>query len=143
MITPQLVNLTEKEEEFRGRPYRDTNGKWTFGFGFNLDDNELTREEGEYLMMSRLAIAEHDARKLFSNFDELDVVRQNIVTAMLYQMGLPSVAGFTEFRKAVAAKDWKMARFHGLDSLWAREDSPARAARLMLMMETGEYLEKT
>jgi hypothetical protein len=42
--------------------------------------------------------------------------------------------GFKNFFSAVANQDWHKADEEGLDSLWAKSDSPKRAADLMLML---------
>ena len=45
MVTDNLIEHIKKHEGFKSKPYKDTKGKWTVGYGRNLDDNPLTPDE--------------------------------------------------------------------------------------------------
>src|SRR5690606_29431238 len=145
-----LMQTITDEEGFRELPYLDTKKLWTFGIGFCLErtyitpeqwkyllDRELievriTREGAEYLMQQRLGIIESGVSRLFKNWDELNEVRRNVLLSMAYQMGVEGLAKFVKMRAAIERGDFAEAAREGLDSRWAKHDTPARAKRHMI-----------
>ena len=143
------------EEGFSELPYRDTKGLWSFGIGFCLErtyitpeqwkyllDRELievriTREGAEYLTQQRLGIIESGVSRLFKNWDDLNEVRRNVLLSMAYQMGVEGLAKFVKMRAAIERGDFAEAAREGLDSRWAKHDTPARAKRHMIQLERG------
>lgn len=143
------------EEGFRAEPYLDTKRLWTFGIGFCLErtyitcpmwkyllDNKLidiriTREGAEYLTQQRLDVLAIGVPRLFKNWHALNEVRRNVLLSMAYQMGVEGLAEFRNMRAAIDRGDFKEAAKEGLDSKWAKVDSPARAKRHMLQLERG------
>lgn len=144
-------------EGLRLTPYRCTANKLTIGVGYNLDDRglaeleaaigrpfdgTLTREEALQVLRADIARYEAAVRKHWPHYDALDPVRKRVALDMSFNMGF----GALKFRgtiAAVIAGDWKKAKRHMMDSLWADQvgDGPGgqmdRAERLSLMMETG------
>lgn|SRR5690606_22040999 len=149
------TRMLADEEGFSELPYRDTKGLWTFGIGFCLErtyitpeqwkhllDNKLidvriSREGAEYLTQQRLGIIESGLSRLFKNWDALNEVRKSVLISMAYQMGVDGVAGFTKMCKAINRGNFVEAAKEGLDSKWARIDTPARAKRHMIQLERG------
>jgi lysozyme len=149
--------LIEAEEGFRERPYRDTKGLWSWGIGECLERNPPTaaqwkllldrnlvdiriKHEGASLLMkdivdARLLILE----RLVPVFVKLNDVRQAVLLSMSFQLGINFIYSFKDFMKAVAVQDWPAAAIAGLDSEWAREDTPERARRMMNWLERGEW----
>ena len=128
-----------REEGFRAKPYRDTRGKLTVGYGRNLDDHGVTEGEARVMLGNDLdRIGAELAVKPWwpQAMDLLDELRQDVLVAMAYQMGVAGLGGFTKMLKAVEQRNWKTAALEMLDSKWARQ-TPARAQRLAQMMETG------
>ena len=56
-----LVDSIKYEEGFRSKPYQDTEGVVSIGYGLNLT-NGITRAEAEWLLRSRLYHAAHCLR---------------------------------------------------------------------------------
>jgi len=116
------------DEGFRGKPYLDTVGKTTIGYGRNLDDNPLTKEEAEYLLKNDLKKVLCDCRKLHY-FSELTIIRKDIIINMVYNLGITRFKRFIKMNKALSEKNYFLASVEMLDSKWARQVGD-RAKRL-------------
>lgn len=145
----------EKHEGFRAAPYPDSKGLWTVGIGRCLETNPLAGSEWAYLLSTGLAsfkitkagadwLVERQVNEIlrllhksFVWFEILSPVRKDILVEMCYQIG----SGFFEFDDMFAAlkkHDYASAAKHGLNSKWAKKDSPSRAREMMKRLESGE-----
>lgn len=121
-------------EGLRLKPYRDTEGHLTIGYGCNLDDG-ITQEEAEYLLTNRLRKATQDVDRAFPWARFLSAPRFAVLVNMAYQMGL---GGLKQFRKMLAAleqSDFDTAAREMLDSRWAKVQTPGRAHQLAKQMQ--------
>ena len=155
--TARLVASVKDHEGFRAEPYVCPAGRWTIGYGHNLEVNGLTgeqchfllrqgwlhltitREGAEYLMGAQLARLERQCETHFDFWHALNDARQNVLVEMAFQLGFDGLRGFRRMLAALRRRDYAGAAREGLDSKWAREDSPARARRLMRQMEMGVF----
>lgn len=129
-----------RDEGIRLAAYTDSAGYLTIGIGRLID----ARKPGAGLRHEEaLLLCENDIRACFDDlhqfvwFMRLDPVRQRAVLNMRFQLG---VGGFRGFRRMIAAlerSDLAAAAREGLDSKWASTDTPARARRVLRMLETG------
>lgn len=160
----KLLATTASDEGFRARPYRDTEGLWTIGDGRCLETHPLTGVEWKALldagqlqvtitsdgaaalMRGQLeAVAARLAADYLDFWSQLNDARQNALVEMAYQLGVGHQAEFHEMlgdiRVAVRIGTlgaWKAVAAAGLNSLWAKQ-TPARAARVMTQLETGQF----
>jgi len=123
-------------EGFRSKPYKDTVGKLTIGFGRNLDDVGISKLEGEVLLDHDLATAEQECRKAFAWFVGLNDVRQRALVEMAFNLGLPRLRGFKRTLAAIEAQRFDSAAREMLDSAWSQQVK-SRADRLARMMREG------
>jgi lysozyme len=138
MIDPRLQALLAKHEGLRLKPYRCTAGKLTIGYGRNLEDRGISRDEALMLLMNDIHSAESEAFAAFPWYAELDPVRRAVVVNMVFNLGLN---GFRKFRGTIAAIEGKRfadASQQMLLSRWAEQVGP-RAHELSRMMESGEW----
>ena len=133
-----VVDILRRDEGLRLKPYQCTAGKLTIGYGRNLEDRGITREEAEYLLRNDIAEVERDAHK-FPWYAGLDEARKAVVLSMLFNLGPSRFRGFANTIKDIAAGDYVSASRRLLQSLWARQVG-ARAVRLAQMMRTGEWV---
>lgn len=84
-----------------------------------------------------VAHATAECRARFPWFDDLNEVRQAVLIAMAFQMGMPRLLGFVHFLGAMRDGRWNAAAGEMLDSAWAKQ-TPKRAARAARAVETGE-----
>ena len=130
-----IKDMIKRHEGWRSKPYNDTGGILTIGYGFNIAQG-ITREEGEALLDIRLKKVFTDAI-LLDEFAYLNEVRQIVIIDMIYNMGLQGVKKFKKMRKAIKDGDWEKAADEMLDSRWAKQVGE-RATELAEIMKTGE-----
>jgi lysozyme len=152
----ELIIATRADEGYKPKPYKDTRGLWTFGEGRCLETHPLTGAEWKILLdrdyidvaigvrgadlLERQELAAVEVR-LAHDYDfwpRLNDARQNALIEMAYQMGADKEESFHVMVTAVREERWADAEAAGLDSLWAKQ-TPARAARVMKQLRTGEF----
>lgn len=130
MNRPRLVRHLRQEEGERLYPYRCPSDKLTIGIGRNIEDNGFTDEEkieicGDPLTdkqfkdyLNEHGITRNDATMLFWNdienstkqakyilgdrvFRQLSNVRQEVIIAMVFNMGSKSFKGFVQTIKNI------------------------------------------
>ena len=135
-MIPAMQAMLEQQEGFRRKPYRDSRGFLTIGFGANLDAG-ITREQARALMQCQLD-ANEPTLLAFPWFAGLDPVRRGVVENMAYNMGVAGVLTFTDMISAIEAKDWPEAKRQMRASVWAVQVGKDRVDVLSDIMETGE-----
>ena len=120
----------------RFMPYTDSVGVLTIGYGCAIGITGLTREEAEYLLDSRVRMAQRDLDFMLPWWVNLDDARQFVLCQMAYQLGLNKLLDFRKFREALRVGDYSRAADEMLDSRWATQ-TPARAMRLAAIMRKG------
>lgn len=135
----RLRELLIKHEGLRLMPYEDTKGKLTIGVGRNLDDVGISEIEAMGLLTNDIGRVEREAASHISVFNQLSVVRQDVVLSMIFNLGL---AGFMEFKKmnaAMCAGNFNSAAKEMLDSKWAKDVGQVRSSELATMMVNDKY----
>lgn len=122
------INQIKIDEGFSGKPYLDTVGKTTIGYGRNLDDNPLTEEEAEYLLNNDLKKVREQAVTL-CYFSELSESRKSVIINMIFNLGFTRFKKFKKMHNALANRNYALAAIEMLDSKWSRQVGD-RAARL-------------
>lgn len=137
----RLMADLKRDEGKRPKPYRDTLGHWTVGYGHNLDDGPpLSDRAMNVILEDDEAPAEAACVRALPWYEALNDVRQAVIVNMVFNLGLEK---FGEFRKMIAALemgDWGRAADEMLDSLWARQvgkNPGQRAHRLSEEMRFG------
>lgn len=123
----------------RGRHilYKCPSGKWTLGYGRNVEDRGISEVEAEGFLVRDLLEAQQDAASLFTNWLTLDEVRRNVLTNMSYNLGRTRFSKFHDLIAAVGVKDWPAAKAAMIDSKW-HHDVGDRSPRLEEEMLTGK-----
>lgn len=129
--------LIIRHEGLRLIPYRDSVGKWTIGFGRNIEDNGISRDEAFLMLENDIARATNEARS-FNWWEELNPARQAVVICMLYNMGLKRFRGFTQMIRALELRRYEVAAAEALNSKWANQVG-YRATELAKIMRTGTF----
>jgi len=114
----RLVDMVAQNEGFRGRPYRDSRGYVTVGYGFCLDVWPLSEREARVILEMRL----RDVLDELSHqpwFRALDESRQRAIADMTYNIGLAGVLTFHDMLSALEDEEWDRAANAMLDSEWA------------------------
>jgi lysozyme len=132
-----LREQVKQDEGLALKPYTDTVGKLTIGYGRNLTDNGINSAEASAMLDHDLETAIAALTQAHPDVLALDPVRQIVLGNMAYNMGVPRVSGFTKMWAAIAVRDFATAALEMIESTWA-EQVGARATRLAEAMRSGE-----
>lgn len=149
-LEAMLELMLKRDEDERSVVYDDATGKPltpgmtlvghpTIGVGRALDTHGLSQREVDFLLTTDIFAVQDLAEKHFYWYDELSDSRKAVILSMLFQLGLGGVQGFHEFLLAVEHRNWSRAAAEMRDSTWCKTQSPARAERLAVQMETGVF----
>lgn len=132
-----FVKVIAFEEGFRAKPYKDSLGYPTIGYGIKLASKDANIDHFDCEIpepVARLWLESHalkEEAKLcqYAWFIDQRKDVQDILISMSYQMGLSGILGFVNMIGALSVGDMETAASEALDSKWARIDSPNRAQR--------------
>lgn len=138
MDTAKLLNSLMSEEGKRNKPYPDTQGKLTIGYGRNLTDIGISDDEAFYLLRNDLnramvaaageswwpAVADNDARS-------------RAMVDMVFNMGIGGVRSFVNAISLLEQGKFADAANAFRDSKWAQQVGK-RAVILTQMIEMGQ-----
>lgn len=131
------INMVCFEEGFRAKPYKDSLGYPTIGYGIklasknaNIDHFECEIPETVAKLWTKTHLQKVDDKlSKYSWFIDQRKDVQDVLVSMCYQLGLNGLLGFKKMITALSVNDMEEASKEALDSKWARSDSPKRAKR--------------
>jgi len=132
--------LLTRHEGRRKYVYTCPAGKLTIGVGRNLEDTGLRDTEIDFMLANDIDAAEMALQRLFG----LHVVlfwtthQQAALLDMYVQLGYYRFRSFKKMIAAISRGDWNLAAQEALDSKWARQDNPTRAAVIANMLKMTE-----
>lgn len=132
LVTTQLRD----HEGFSSKPYMDTQGFITIGYGWNLTARGLP----QHMLDELFEIAKKDSLahcEKLSFFAELNPIRKAVVINMMYNLGPAGFSKFVRFQRALRMKDYHTAGNEILNSRGAVQTG-ARYRQLAEMMYTGQ-----
>ena len=139
MNTEQLRDTLKIDEGVKYEIYNDHLGYPTFGIGHLIveSDEEYGQPGGTGIHEDRVneafdknvSVMVDEAKKIFSDFDNLPEEAQQVIVNMTFNMGRPRLSKFKKFIAGVEASDWEKAAVEMMDSRWATQVG-ARAERL-------------
>ena len=140
-----LQQQVMSDEGFRAKPYLDTVGIATVGYGsirilgrdVQLYDPDITPDNARQLLRADLYGALVDAQALFSRFDEMDGVRQGVLANMAYNLGRHRLGKFKRMIDAAEKLDYVLMSEEMVLSKWYLQVGN-RGVRLANEMKTGE-----
>jgi lysozyme len=130
-----IVDLIKLHEGYSRTVYRCTAGRQTIGFGRNLDDVGISRDEAEWLLKRDIDRAMGSLRTEPYWLDLSDV-RQAVLIDMTFNLGWAGFAKFARLRMALGRKDFDAAANEMRDSQWFKQVG-TRSQRLCVMMRSG------
>ena len=120
-----LKKRIRDHEGFIAKPYLDSLGKATIGYGHLITEEDNFEEGKEYskdellkLFDKDFAKAEMGADQLVGHIQELHIEAKNIITEMVFQLGTQGVRNFRKMISALEARDYPRASAEMLDSRW-------------------------
>ncbi len=131
----QSQALIKSHEGLKLRPYADTAGILTIGWGHNLFSPNtrtalaaigaslpivrLTEAQAQLLFDGDFQQACEIAGELVPSFDSLSDNQKSALVDMAFNLGIGRMSGFHDMLKAIEDKDWPAAAKAMLDSKWA------------------------
>lgn len=137
-----LEELLIREEGFVPHAYQDHLGYWTIGYGTLIDKRKgggITKEQGLALLRDELKRRRAQLVDAIPWLVTLDPVRQIVLEAMAYQLGIAGLLSFRKTLAAVKSRDYQLAAKGMRASKWAQQ-TPGRAERMARAMESGELV---
>lgn len=135
-----IEELLKREEGFVPHAYQDHLGFWTIGYGKLIDERKgggITEKQALALLRDEIAEKRQELTDRMGWWLKLDEVRQTVLLAMVFQMGVSGVIGFKNTLAALKAGDFAKAAKGIRGSKWAQQ-TPGRAERMAKAIETGE-----
>lgn len=153
-----LIDSTKEHEGFSEKPYIDVlvkrnpmeygippshmkiiqehfhKLKVTIGYGFTF----MSHDEAFLILELRLTKIRNQIIKEFPFIQNDEVL--DILTEMAFQMGLNGLKGFKNMIASLEANDLYAASLHGLDSSWAKKQTPVRAYQLMAKLKNAQTI---
>lgn len=138
-----LAEVILGEEEGRERcVYPDSLGIMTIGIGCVVDKRQPGAGLCDAAIDAQFAHDSANARSIaaqFPHFPDWNNVRRAVLISMAFQMGTKPLH-WPQFMAALLAQDAAKVAAAGLDSDWARDQTPKRANREMQMFASGEWV---
>lgn len=132
-------SLIREEEGLRLKPYHCPTGHLSIGYGRNLDDNGISKDEAEYMLDNDMAWVVAQIYRAFPHWSViLNHARYAVVMDMVYNLGM---AGFRTFKKLIRAiedENWDWAALEMKNSKWAGQVGD-RENKLIDIMRSGSY----
>ena len=139
MNIQKLVEQLKVEEGLRLKPYVDTVGKVTIGYGKNLTDNGITEVQALDFLMEEINQVMEELPPKISFWNGLSEVRQRVLADMAFNMGVPTLLSFKKMLTYLKLGEYNLAADQMENSLWY-EQVKGRAVKLTKMMRTGKDL---
>ena len=119
------------------KPYLDSRGFLTIGYGRCLDKKGISEKEASLLLDNDLKEAWKACEQL-PVFASLSVPRKHALVDMCFNLGFSGLCGFRKMLKALEQKRYAEAAAEVLDSNYARQVGP-RAERIAYLIAYGQH----
>lgn len=123
-------------EKFKSKPYVDTVGKLTIGYGRNIEDNGISIQEAEYLLDNDIKKTEHDLLG-FSWYIKAPGNVKDALMNMCFNLGLPKLLTFKNMIRAINNGDYTQAALEALNSKWATQVGDRAKDVALMLRETN------
>ena len=130
------LRLLHKNEGLELKPYEDTVGKITIGYGRNLTDKGISNEEARDMAVSDLVETWEGLLDSDPYITLMDPVRRAAVIDLAYNLGISGWRQFRRTRDHLAAGEYELAAEDLMDSKWFRQVG-LRGPRIVKMIVTG------
>lgn len=126
----EISQLIEDEGGYVAKPYKDSLGKWTVGFGHLIKDGETFEDLTPMKAVAMLRVDYANATKSVErNHVWANGETKLVLINMTYQLGTSGLSKFKQTLTHLKAKDYDFAAGEMLTSKWAAQ-TPRRASRL-------------
>jgi len=120
-LVNEIRDHIKEYEGFSALVYECTAGYATIGYGRNLEQRGITKEEAEHLLANDIKQCIKELKGIMNKFDDLPTKAQLVLIDMCYNLGLSKLLNFENMLDAIDAKDWEKASAELLDSRYAAQ----------------------
>lgn len=120
IVNDRLRELVIKHEGYSEHPYMCTAGRVTIGYGRNLDDIGVSRDEATYMLENDLKRCERELQNYSWYLIQPKEVQFALID-MCFNMGINRLLKFTKMIEALSRKDYAQAAIEALNSIWAKQ----------------------
>jgi len=104
MLKSEMIqNYIKKNEGLKLKPYKCTAGKTTIGYGRNIEDNGITKDEADFMFYTDFSNCLNEYEKIFEGI-KIDDTAEMVCLDLLFNLGLPT---FKKFKKFINCIKWK------------------------------------
>jgi len=118
-----------RDEGFRERVYLCSAGKQTIGYGWNIDDQPITRLSAQMILADQIDANVEELNRALPWWLNLPFNAKLGLANMVFNLGLPRLLKFKKMLAALKAHDFDKAALEALDSRWATQVG-SRALRI-------------
>ena len=111
----------KRHEGFRSKPYQCSAGKLTIGYGRNLDDNGITKDEAYQLLLNDVGICSKQLLAEFVWFNKLQSLPRAVLLNMCFNLGISRLRKFKKTLKFFEEYQLSKAADEMLDSKWEKQ----------------------
>ena len=134
----KLAEQLRRHEGLRLKPYKCPSGKLTIGYGRNLVDRGISKQEAEMLLINEIKDIKARLTLVLKWFSDLDPIRQDCLVNMAYNMGVSGLLRWKKTLEDIKERRYKDASQKMRESLWAGQVGK-RALELADQLEKGVY----
>lgn len=138
----ELKKQLELDEDRKKSAYQDSEGWWTIGIGRLIDARKgggLRDSEIDFMFNNDVQDRIDEVTRRLPWFQNLDDARKGVLLNMSFQLGVDGLLKFRKTLEQIRLGNYNVAADMMLESLWAKEQTPARARRLSKQMRTGVW----
>lgn len=132
----ELRRMIKRHEGLCLKPYMDSTGNLTIGYGRNLT-NGISEREAEIMLDHDIAQAQQDLYEVEPEALHLSTWRYYALVDMMFNLGRKRFSSFKKMLKAIREGDHLKVAQEMLDSKWA-EQVKGRSVELALIMREGK-----
>ena len=125
----QLFHDLMRDEGFRERVYRCSAGKQTIGYGWNIDDQPISRLSASMSLADQIDSVTEELTDALPWWETLPDNAKLGLANMAFNLGLTRLLKFKKMLAALKAHDFGTATLEALESKWARQVG-SRALRI-------------
>jgi len=145
-MTIEGLEQLKRHEGFRGKPYKCPAGKWTVGYGHNLENDGLTEEDILNVVVSKetahnmlvrdVLEAEKYLKGIFPRWQYFSPRRQDALANIMFNVGIGTFKQFRTVINGINKEDWNYVAERLEVYKWYR-DVKLRAKEIVSMIRDG------
>lgn len=142
MVSQVLIDRVKRHEGLLLTARPDAKGMYVVGYGHDVTEDQaerlgaITLDVAQTWLQEDLEHAEYAAQKSFGWMESLDINRQDVLTEMVFQLGMGGVLTFKKFLMCLSGGDYAGAAAQMVMSEWHNQ-TPERCEELAAIVRTG------